>query len=94
MNRMILITKIIHNAIKEELLWQDPNNQNNILVYRTADENSPEGWYSENILSVASDMTNNKKEFYTFCQVLSNEKKQRRKKMTDITNTISTDTNI
>lgn len=42
------------------LLQSDPELKNNVLIYRAAGDNgNPEGWYSENIFSVAEDLMNN-----------------------------------
>lgn len=38
------------------LIHKDPDNPNNIFVYRNAGKTSPEGFYSENLLSTASDL--------------------------------------
>lgn len=48
--------ELLHCAIKHEILQQDPNNNNNILVYRLAGTESPEGWYSQNVHDVAREM--------------------------------------
>ena len=46
--------------MKEQgLLQSDPNLKDNVLIYRAAGDNGdPEGWYSENIFSVAEDLLN------------------------------------
>ncbi len=42
---------------EQDLLHSDPERKNNILIYRAAGENGdPEGWYSENIFSVAEEL--------------------------------------
>lgn len=39
-----------------DIVQRDPNNRNNIITYRTADELNPEGWYSQNIFTVAEEL--------------------------------------
>ena len=47
---------------KSGFLKQDPANKDNILVYRKAgDENHPEGWYSENLLSTLGETFHSKR---------------------------------
>ena len=53
---------ILEELFKKEILQKDPNNTNNMFVYRSAGETDPEGWYSENIVSVATELFNNKKD--------------------------------
>lgn len=55
----------IDTAVKQGLLVRDINNYNNILVYRMAGDN-PEGWYSENILRVASELVRDKDNYESF----------------------------
>lgn len=47
---------LIHDCIKTGILKTPADNPNNILIYRLAGENTPEGWYSENIHRVASEL--------------------------------------
>lgn len=47
---------IINELLKAGILQYDPENRDNMLVYRSAGENSPEGWYAENILSAVSEL--------------------------------------
>lgn len=56
----------IDTAITQGLLVRDINNYNNILVYRMAGDNEPEGWYSENILRVASELVRDKDNYESF----------------------------
>ena len=56
----------IDTAVKQGLLVRDINNYNNILVYRMAGDNEPEGWYSENILRVASELVRDKDNYESF----------------------------
>lgn len=56
----------IDTAVKQGLLVRDINNYNNILVYRMAGDNELEGWYSENILRVASELVRDKDNYESF----------------------------
>lgn len=47
---------LLSKLVECGLLEKDPNNENNILVYCTGGKENPEGWYSENILSAASEL--------------------------------------
>jgi len=47
---------LIKFCIENNIIMQDPNNKDNIIVYYSAGTNNPEGWYSVNIHSAASDM--------------------------------------
>lgn len=49
---------LLSKLIECGLLEKDPSNENNILVYCTGGKKNPEGWYSENILSAASELAN------------------------------------
>lgn len=53
-------------AITQGLLVRDINNYNNILVYRMAGDDTPEGWYSENILKVALELVHDKDNYELF----------------------------
>lgn len=53
---------IIDELLKTGILQYDPENHDNMLVYRSAGENSPEGWYSQNILSAVSELFQDKKQ--------------------------------
>jgi hypothetical protein len=53
---------ILEELFKKGVLQKDPNNTNNMFVYRHAGKTEPEGWYSENIASVATELFNNKKD--------------------------------
>lgn len=46
--------QMLETLVEAKLLSIDPNEPNNILIYRNAGEDNPEGWYSENIFSAAS----------------------------------------
>lgn len=68
----ILIVAEIRDAISNGLLRTDPYNSNNILVYRAAGTSLPEAWYSENILSVASDLASNPSHYQDFHNAIVN----------------------
>lgn len=68
----ILIVAEIRDAISNGLLHTDPNNSNNILVYRAAGTDNSEGWYSENILSVAGDLASNPSHYQDFHNAIIN----------------------
>ena len=76
-NNFIQIVGEISKAIDDGFVQTDPNNQNNILIYRLAGKTEPEGWYSENILTVASELANNKDAYNSFKQELSNAKEEK-----------------
>ena len=48
--------QLLEVLIKNNIISIDENNKNNVLVYREAGEKFPEGWYSENIHSVAREL--------------------------------------
>lgn len=48
---------LLSKLIKKGILQKDPNNENNILVYRTAGCDNPEGWCSQNILDAATELS-------------------------------------
>ena len=68
----ILIVAEIRDAISDGILHTDPNNTNNILVYRAVGTDNPEGWYSENILSVAGDLASNPSHYQDFHNAIIN----------------------
>lgn len=53
---------IIDELLKTGILQYDPENHDNMLVYRSAGENNSEGWYSQNILSAVSELFQDKKQ--------------------------------
>ena len=53
---------ILEELFKKGILQKDPNNPNNMLIYRSAGTINPEGWYSENIIETATELFNNKKD--------------------------------
>lgn len=53
--------QLIDHLIREKILFQDPDNKNNVIVYREKGETSPEGWCSENIHTAARELANDEK---------------------------------
>lgn len=53
---------ILEELFKKGILQKDPNNTNNMLIYRSAGTINPEGWYSENIIETATELFNNKED--------------------------------
>lgn len=58
--------RLLERLVELDVIQRDPENKDNILVYRDAAEidpsdryapNWPEGWYSENLMSIASELT-------------------------------------
>lgn len=47
-----LLTTLVDNGIVQK----DPNEPNNIAVYREADGVNPEGWYSQNLHEAANEL--------------------------------------
>lgn len=47
---------VVNEMLEKGIFQKDPNNQDNMLVYRAASPTHPEGWYSENIHSAVSDL--------------------------------------
>ena len=55
--------KLLELCILHKIIYKDPNNENNALVYYSAGnspEENPEGWYSVNIMHLASDLVNDR----------------------------------
>ena len=53
---MISAINLLDRCIKAGFIQQDPSDKNRILVYRKEGELYPEGWYSDNIFTVASEL--------------------------------------
>ncbi len=65
------ILQLLTQMKEADLLHSDPENKNNILVYRAVGKNGkPEGWYSENIFSVAQELMDNYKSQQALWHVL------------------------
>lgn len=47
---------VLSALVKHNLIKRDPADSNSILVYRNSGSETPEGWYSQNIMSVASEL--------------------------------------
>ena len=48
--------QLLDTLIKNNILFLDPNNKDNVIVYWSGDELNPEGWYSRNIHDVAGEV--------------------------------------
>ena len=48
--------QLLEKCIKNDIIKKDPNNKNNIFVYREKGTKFPEGWYSENIHTAAQEL--------------------------------------
>lgn len=48
--------QLLETLIENGIIQKDLNNKDNILVYHLAGTENPEGWYSENILTSASEL--------------------------------------
>lgn len=56
------LVNIVHELLKADVLQYDPKNHDNMLIYRSAGKDSPEGWYSQNILSAVSELFHDKEQ--------------------------------
>ena len=75
-DRILCIVDEIHSAILSGYLQTDPHNSSNILVYRLAGEKSPEGWYSENILTTAGELARDDAQYQQFHAALEQARMQ------------------
>lgn len=73
---MYKVIKEIDEAINDGILNRDPDNFNNILVYCAQGTNSPAGWYSENIIRVASELVNDKEQYKEFHECIQNAREE------------------
>ncbi|WP_281692921.1 hypothetical protein [Agathobaculum desmolans] len=48
--------RLLDTCVKVGLIKRDPDDQNAILVYRSAGTIFPEGWYSENLMCSAREL--------------------------------------
>lgn len=48
--------QLLSALVEKKIIQRDPENENNILVHRFAGTEYPEGFYSENLLSTASEL--------------------------------------
>lgn len=53
---------IIKELLDKQVLHYDPNNNNNMIMWYSGDENQPEGWYSVNIMGNVSDLFHDKEQ--------------------------------
>lgn len=64
----------LQDAVKEGYLSRDEKNPNNVLVYRAKGETNEEGWYSENILAVASELLEDENNYQDFKKAIEDAK--------------------
>lgn len=76
--KFIKIVEELNHAIEKGILQRDPNQSNNILVYRARCESTPEGWYSENILNIASELYHDENNYASFKEAIKNEMNHRK----------------
>lgn len=62
----------VKNAISKGIIKLDPNNPNNILVYRVSSSIYPDGWYSQDIMDVVYEMFNNEENYKEFLNEVNN----------------------
>lgn len=60
------IVNEITQAVKDGILKLNPEDRNSIFIYHYQGENSPEGWYSENILDVAHKLCDDPEKYRKF----------------------------
>ena len=48
--------QLLSALAEKKIIQRDPENKNNILVHRSAGTEYPEGFYSQNLLSTASEL--------------------------------------
>ncbi len=68
--------QLLEKLIENDIISKDPNNENNVLVYRMAGEPkelNPEGWYTENIFDTAHDLVNDEEGQHFLMQELVNK---------------------
>lgn len=73
--RVLEIVEELHENIKAGYLRQVENDPNSMLIYRAAGETLPEGWYAENILTVAGEMARDPMDYRRFHDEIENAKK-------------------
>ena len=77
--RYIDIVEQIEAAIDQGMIHHDPDDKDSILVYRSKGTAAPEGWYSQNILDVASEMYHDQENYSSFLSAVEESKKDREK---------------
>lgn len=76
--RYIDIVYDIHLALKQGIFQYDPHDQNRMMMYRSAgDSEHPEGWYSQNIMDVASELKYDLKQYQKFRKALDERRKEK-----------------
>ncbi len=54
---IISAINLLARCLESGLILRDPNDTSHILVYRTSGTDMPEGWYSEDILRAATELS-------------------------------------
>ena len=75
-SELLHIVNELNCAIDEGYIERDPSNKENIIVYRLASETSPEGWYSENLMNIASELLNDAEQYDEFKKALMEVRKE------------------
>lgn len=60
----------LKKAVDRGALHLDPNNSDNIILYKNKGEFSPEGWYSESITDIAHELLNNPDNYESYLKAL------------------------
>lgn len=55
---------LFHKMIKMGILAEDPNRPSNIVVYMSASDDYPEGWYSQNVFTATESLLSDKKSLH------------------------------
>lgn len=63
---------LISSLVRIGVLHQDPEDRNNVIIYRNAGKNDPEGWYSQNIMSTAGELANSPQQQVSLFYALEN----------------------
>ena len=69
-DRFNIIFMSLKKAVDIGALHLDPNNSDNIIIYRNKGEFSPEGWYSESITDIAYELLNNPDNYESYLNAL------------------------
>lgn len=73
--KVLQIVEELRKAIADGYLQQPNNDPNSILIYHKAGDVLPEGWYAENILTVAGDMARDSMYYRRFHDAIANAEK-------------------
>ena len=65
--------RLLDCCVNASILQNNPKNKNEILVCMTADDNNPEGWYIQNIMSCATELAGNVKGQNTLIEALKDK---------------------